>query len=81
MLDGKLMVPEVTIDESQKVELISINLIYDYPVHWNKFKTLRDFVQNFYDAVRCSEWDSRFSWTLVDGVLTLTAQEVEFSYD
>ncbi len=81
MLDGKLMLPEITIDDSQNVELISINLIYDYPVHWNKFKTLRDFVQNFYDAVRWSQWDDRFSWTLVDGVLTLTAQEVGFSYD
>ena len=47
MLDGKLILPEATVDDSQDVELISINLIYDYPVHWGKFKTLRDFVQNF----------------------------------
>jgi hypothetical protein len=81
MLNEKSIPPEVTIDDSQNTELISINLIYDYPVRWSRFKTLRDFIQNFYDAVRWSEWDSRFSWTLVDGVLTLTAQEVGFSYD
>lgn len=81
MLNEKPMLPEVTIDDRQKTELISINLIYDYPVHWGRFKTLRDFIQNFYDAVRWPNWDSQFSWTLADGVLTLTAQEVGFSYD
>ncbi len=81
MQDGKLILQEVKTNNSQDTELISINLIYDYPVHWGKFKTLRDFIQNFYDAVRWPQWDSRFSWTLADGVLTLTAQEVGFSYD
>ena len=81
MLDGKVIVPEVATDENQDVELISINLIYDYPVHWNRFKTLRDFVQNCYDVVRWTEWDRQFSWTLVNGVLTLTTQDVGFSYD
>lgn len=81
MLDAKQLLPEVKIDDSQDFELISINLIYDYPVHWSSFKTLRDFVQNFYDAVRWSEWDQRFSWTVVDEVLILTAQDVGFSYD
>lgn len=81
MLDEKIVIPEVIIDDKQDTELISINLIYDYPVHWSKFKTLRDFVQNFYDAVRWTEWDSQFSWTLANGVLTLTAQDVGFSYD
>ena len=61
MLNEKPMLPEVTIDDRQKTELISINLIYDYPVHWGRFKTLRDFIQNFYDAVRWPNWDSQFS--------------------
>ncbi|MEA1967803.1 MAG: hypothetical protein U9N77_06255 [Thermodesulfobacteriota bacterium] len=63
------------------MELISLNLIYDYPVRWTKFKVLRDFVQNFYDAVKWCEWKERFSYTLSDGVLQLKARDVGFSYD
>lgn len=60
---------------------ISINLVYDYPVRWSRFKVLRDFVQNFYDAVQWPKWDSQFSYTLDDGILTLRASDVGFSYD
>jgi hypothetical protein len=81
MLDGQASNSETIAKETQEFELVSINLIYDYPVHWSRFKTLRDFVQNFYDAVHWSEWDNRFSYTLADGILTLKAQDVEFSYD
>ena len=62
-------------------ETISINLVYDYPVRWSRFKVLRDFVQNFYDAVQWPQWDSQFSHTFDDGVLTLKASDVGFSYD
>ncbi|MEL6492902.1 MAG: hypothetical protein AAFQ95_23380 [Cyanobacteria bacterium J06621_3] len=62
-------------------ETISINLVYDYPVRWSQFKVLRDFVQNFYDAVQWPNWDSKFSYTLDNSVLTLKASDVGFSYD
>lgn len=32
-------------------EILSLNLILDYPVRWSKYKVLRDFIQNFYDAL------------------------------
>jgi hypothetical protein len=67
--------------EHKNSELISINLIYDYPVRWTQFKVLRDFVQNFYDAVGWSQWDTQFSYTLSDGMLALIAREIGFSYD
>lgn len=63
------------------IDLISLNLIYDYPVRWTKFKVLRDFVQNFYDAVKWHEWKERFSYTLSDEMLQLKARDVGFSYD
>jgi hypothetical protein len=81
MLDGQNSNSETATAANNASELISINLIYDYPVHWSRFKTLRDFIQNFYDAVHWSEWDDRFSHTITDGVLTLKAQHVGFSYD
>jgi hypothetical protein len=81
MLDGQNSNAETVTGVNKSFELISINLIYDYPVHWSQFKTLRDFIQNFYDAVHWSEWDKRFSYTLTNGILTLKAQDVGFSYD
>jgi len=60
---------------------IPLNLIYDYPVRWSRFKTLRDFVQNFYDAVGWQNWSTRFSFDIVDSTLTLRATDVGFSYD
>jgi len=62
-------------------KLISLNLIYDYPVKWSKYKVLRDLVQNFYDAVRYQEWNERFSWWREGDQLGLEAKNVSFSYD
>lgn len=63
------------------VRRVSLNLVYDYPVHWSRFKVLRDLIQNFYDSIPRTEWDSRFVHRLADGRLTLTSRGVDFSYD
>lgn len=60
---------------------IPLNLVYDYPVHWSKFKVLRDFVQNFYDSVTWQGWDKRFSWKMDNGHLEMTAKDIGFSYE
>lgn len=31
--------------------IIPLNIVTTYPVHWNKYEILRDFIQNFYDSV------------------------------
>jgi hypothetical protein len=61
--------------------VISLNLVYDYPVRWSRFKVLRDFVQNFYDSVTWQGWDKRFSWRIANGQLEMTAKDIDFSYD
>jgi hypothetical protein len=66
---------------NNKQKVISLNLVYDYPVQWSKFKVLRDFVQNFYDSVSWREWDRRFSWRITKDELVLVAKDVGFSYD
>ena len=60
---------------------IPLNLIYDYPVKWSKYKVLRDFLQNFYDAIGYHEWISRFSYELNGDSLIFKAAGVDFSYD
>ncbi|HET6382093.1 MAG TPA: hypothetical protein VFJ58_01775 [Armatimonadota bacterium] len=64
--------------ESQPIPL---NLILDYPVFWSKYKVLRDFVQNFYDAVGHQTWASQFHWEICGDALRLFAADVGFSYD
>jgi len=61
--------------------LLPLNLIYDYPVHWSLFKVLRDFVQNFYDAVGWRSWSRRFTYTYSGGTLYMEAKDVSFSYE
>ena len=58
-----------------------LNLIFDYPVHWSKYKVLRDFVQNFYDAVGWIDWRSRFSYQVENDKLLLHVKNVGFSYE
>lgn len=60
---------------------IPLNLVYDYPVYWSKFKVLRDLIQNFFDSIPRAEWSRRFGHRLVGECLTLTSHGVDFSYD
>jgi len=60
---------------------ISLNLIYDYPVKWSKYKVLRDFIQNFYDAVDYNEFHKRFSYKNENQCLELKITNIGFSYE
>ncbi|NEV65150.1 hypothetical protein [Thiorhodococcus minor] len=60
---------------------IPLNLIFDYPVRWSRYKVLRDLIQNFYDSIPRDEWAARFSHRIEQGRLTLTSKDVDFSYD
>ena len=62
-------------------EILSLNLILDYPVRWSKYKVLRDFIQNFYDAVGHYRWYSDFSYEAIKQQLIFKAKNVDFSYD
>jgi hypothetical protein len=62
-------------------QLIPLNLIYSYPVNWNRFKVLRDFIQNFYDAVGREHWSTRFHQLHEDGALVMTGEDVGFSHE
>jgi hypothetical protein len=62
-------------------EVIRLNLVFDYPVRWSRFKVLRDLLQNFYDAVGHRQWRERFVWAWADDRLTFKVAGVGFSYD
>ncbi|MDR1417049.1 MAG: hypothetical protein LBJ57_06490 [Prevotellaceae bacterium] len=60
---------------------LPLNLIFDYPVHWSKYKVLRDFVQNFYDSIGHKKWHKSFTYTYKNDVLVMKAKNVSFSYE
>lgn len=41
---------------------VSLNIVMTYPVKWKAYNILRDFVQNFYDAVKPEEWKKAFCY-------------------
>ena len=62
-------------------DIISLNLVYTYPVKWSKYKVLRDLIQNFYDAVGPHEWKERFIYKMENSHLSMEVANVSFSYD
>jgi len=67
--------------ERGEPEIVPLNLVFDYPVSWTRYKTLRDLVQNFYDAVGYEAWRERFRTERHGDLLLLKARHVRFSYD
>lgn len=61
--------------------IISLNLILDYPVRWSKYKVLRDFIQNFYDAIGYRKWQKNFHYRIEEQTLKLTGWGIGFSPD
>lgn len=59
----------------------SLNLITTYPVKWDMYKILRDFIQNFYDSVPHEEFGKRFTYEYKDEILELKCKEVSYNYE
>lgn len=43
--------------ETKDCRMIKLNIAYDYPVKWDLNRIMRDFIQNFYDAVGMMNFD------------------------
>ena len=67
----------------QESQIISLNIVYSYPVKWDKYHVLRDFVQNFYDATGYRSWHSKFhySYEAESGQLAMWIDSGDFSYE
>lgn len=59
----------------------SLNLITTYPVKWDMYKILRDFIQNFYDSVSNKEFGERFTFEYKDEILELKCKDVSYNYE
>ncbi|HEY5561591.1 MAG TPA: hypothetical protein VIK72_07500 [Clostridiaceae bacterium] len=63
-------------------KVLPLNLIFDYPINWSKYKVLRDFIQNFYDSVSYKNFNNSFSYKILeDNILELRCKDVAFNYN
>ena len=58
-----------------KKEVVKLNIAMSYPVHWSFEKLMRDFVQNFYDAIGREDFSRKFHYCLEGNVLVLSANK------
>ena len=64
-------------------KIVPLNIVMTYPVRWNSYSVLRDFVQNFYDSVDTNRWHELFQYNYDSDKQTLTmgVDNVVFSYE
>lgn len=69
--------------KTEKNEIVPLNIVYSYPVHWGEYQIIRDFVQNFYDEVSLENWKEEFKY-LYDREKNILRMEIAnkgFSYE
>ena len=63
------------------MKIQSVNIVMTYPVHWSKYQVLRDFTQNFYDAVDHNLWRQNFFYDYMDNSLSMWIKNETFNYE
>jgi hypothetical protein len=56
-------------------EIVNLNIVYSYPVHWSSLKIFRDFIQNFYDAIGYKKFSDEFSYEYCDETLVMKSND------
>lgn len=60
------------------MEIRKLNLVMSYPVKWDLYQVMNNFVQNFYDAVGSEKFMEHFEFEYNDGTIVLKS-DVGFS--
>ena len=63
------------------MKILSVNIVMTYPVYWSKYQVLRDFMQNFYDAVGYDDWRHSFCYDYKDHKLSMWIKGGTFNYE
>ena len=53
-----------------------LNLAMNYPISWQKWKVLRDYIQNFYDATEKDKFEQEFHYVYDKGKLVMEMEEI-----
>ena len=62
-------------------KVIPLNIVMTYPVKWEKYQVIRDFVQNFYDSVGYEKWVEKLRYDYANNVLSIWIDDITFSYE
>ena len=63
-----------------RYRLIKLNITMTYPVKWSMRKILRDYIQNFFDAIGTESFKDRFFESYKDNILVMKS-DVPFDID
>ena len=63
------------------MKTLPLNIVMTYPVRWTKYQVLRDFVQNFYDAVGHNDWRTVFRYEYKNMNLSMWIKGETFNYE
>lgn len=80
-LSGSNLISKQDREHRGNMKRESVHIVMTYPVHWSKYQVLRDFIQNFYDAVGFDEWRQRFMYEYYDSKLSMWVNDVTFNYE
>ena len=61
-------------------EIIKLNILMSYPVKWSVNSVMRDFIQNFFDAIGYEKFSEGFKYTYKAGTLVMEG-EGSFDYE
>jgi len=62
-------------------KIIKLNIVYDYPVRWDRFMIMRDFIQNFYDSAGYGQWHALHKIETGSDYIKLTINNEGFSHE
>ncbi len=63
------------------MKIQNLNIVMTYPVYWTKYQVLRDFIQNFYDAIDNNLWRKDFCYEYIDKRLSMWVKNETFNYE
>ncbi|MBQ7606731.1 MAG: hypothetical protein IJU76_01950 [Desulfovibrionaceae bacterium] len=61
--------------------IIPVNIVKTYPVHWDEYNILRDFIQNFYDAVGYRKFNESFHYSFENNTISMWIKDISFSFE
>jgi len=54
---------------------VKLNIAMKYPVQWSRYEVMRDYIQNFFDAVGPEQFQEKFEYRYENMTLTMSAPE------
>lgn len=64
---------EIEMSKAQEITKVKLNITMSYPIKWGIYAVMRDYIQNFFDAVGPEQFGEKFKYKYEDMKLTMYA--------